>query len=158
VTATPAGDAPRRLYERLREAPGAEPAARAFAFAGAQGEERTWTRGALFARATEVAAGLRRAWEAAGAPDGDGAVIAAGSVVLRDIPPYSIAAGNPAAPVRQRFSAPTVERLQRIAWWDWPPEQVRAGWRWFYRPIAEFLSHFDPAGELPAGDGAARGS
>jgi acetyltransferase-like isoleucine patch superfamily enzyme len=89
---------------------------------------------------------------------GDGAVIAAGSVVLRDIPPYSIAAGNPAAPVRQRFSAPTVERLQRIAWWDWPPEQVRAGWRWFYRPIAEFLAHFDPAGELPAGDGAARGS
>jgi virginiamycin A acetyltransferase len=81
---------------------------------------------------------------------GDGAVVAAGSVVLRDVPPYTVVAGNPAAPVRARFSPAVIERLQRIAWWDWPPETVRGAWPWFYRPIGEFLSHFDPAGDLPA--------
>lgn len=81
---------------------------------------------------------------------GDGAVVATGSVVLRDVAPYAIVAGNPAAVVRSRFSSGTVERLRRIAWWDWPPELVRGSWWWFTQPIARFTAHFDPAQELAA--------
>ncbi len=57
---------------------------------------------------------------------GDGAIVAARSVVSGDLPPYCIAAGNPAQVVRLRFSADQVARLQKVAWWDWPAEQVTA--------------------------------
>ena len=49
---------------------------------------------------------------------GDGAVIAAGSVVTKDVPPYAIAAGVPATVKRFRFSDATIERLLRLKWWD----------------------------------------
>jgi virginiamycin A acetyltransferase len=51
---------------------------------------------------------------------GHGAVVAAASVVARDVPPYAIVVGNPARVVRSRFSEEDVERLLRAAWWDWP--------------------------------------
>jgi virginiamycin A acetyltransferase len=51
---------------------------------------------------------------------GHGAVVAAGSVVARDVPPYAIVAGNPARVVRRRYDDEDVERLLRAAWWDWP--------------------------------------
>jgi acetyltransferase-like isoleucine patch superfamily enzyme len=80
----------------------------------------------------------------AGVHVGHGAVIASGAVVFRDVPPYAVVAGNPAKPVRYRFSKDVVERLVRIRWWDWPDDVVRAHVDWFYRPIAEFLDRFDP--------------
>lgn len=55
---------------------------------------------------------------------GDGAIIAAGAVVSRNIPPYAIAAGNPAKIVRYRFESEVIERLEKLAWWDWPEETV----------------------------------
>ncbi len=55
---------------------------------------------------------------------GDGAVVAARSVVTRDVPPYAIVAGNPARVVRTRFDAEVVELLLRLAWWDRPAEWI----------------------------------
>jgi virginiamycin A acetyltransferase len=53
---------------------------------------------------------------------GHGAVVAAGSVVARDVSPYAVVAGNPARVVPWRFSEDDVERLLRAAWWNWPRE------------------------------------
>src|SRR3954462_7268369 len=55
---------------------------------------------------------------------GHGAVVAAPSVVAREVPPYAIVAGNPARVVRSRFSERDVAGLLRAAWWDWPIELV----------------------------------
>ncbi len=55
---------------------------------------------------------------------GDGAIVAAKSVVTKDVPPYAIVAGNPARVVKIRFPAATVERLQAVAWWNWPIDKV----------------------------------
>jgi virginiamycin A acetyltransferase len=55
---------------------------------------------------------------------GDGAIIAAQSVVVADVPPYTIAGGNPAKPIRRRFPDEDIERLLRARWWDWPIELI----------------------------------
>jgi acetyltransferase-like isoleucine patch superfamily enzyme len=56
---------------------------------------------------------------------GHGAVVAAFSVVTKDVPPYAIVAGVPARVIRRRFTPEQVEALLRIAWWDWPDSKVR---------------------------------
>jgi acetyltransferase-like isoleucine patch superfamily enzyme len=57
---------------------------------------------------------------------GDGAVVAAYSVVTRDVRPYAIVAGVPASERKRRFSDEQVKALLEIAWWDWPMERILA--------------------------------
>ena len=57
---------------------------------------------------------------------GAGAIVAAASVVTRDVPPYAVAGGNPAAVIRMRYSAEIIGELLEIAWWDWPLEKIEA--------------------------------
>jgi phosphonate metabolism protein (transferase hexapeptide repeat family) len=57
---------------------------------------------------------------------GDGAVIAAGAVVTRDVAPYTIVAGVPAVPLRPRHAPDVAARMQALAWWDWSHDRLRA--------------------------------
>jgi virginiamycin A acetyltransferase len=50
---------------------------------------------------------------------GDGAVVAAGAVVINDVPPFAIVGGVPARVLRYRFPDPVIERIRRVAWWQY---------------------------------------
>ena len=56
---------------------------------------------------------------------GDGAIIGTQSVVGSDVPPYTIAAGNPAKPIRRRFDDELTDLLLRFRWWDREIEEIR---------------------------------
>ncbi|MCP6760770.1 MAG: Vat family streptogramin A O-acetyltransferase [Fischerella sp. CENA71] len=55
---------------------------------------------------------------------GDGAIVAAKSVVVKDVAPYTIVGGNPASLVRQRFPDEIIKTLLEIAWWNWDIEKI----------------------------------
>lgn len=57
---------------------------------------------------------------------GHGAVVASGAIVTRDVAPYTIVAGVPAAPVRARLPERLAERMMALAWWDWSHDALRA--------------------------------
>ena len=56
---------------------------------------------------------------------GHGAIVATGSVVTKDVPPYAIVGGNPAKVIKYRHTEEQRAALLEIAWWDWPEEKVR---------------------------------
>jgi acetyltransferase-like isoleucine patch superfamily enzyme len=60
-----------------------------------------------------------------GAKLGDGCVVGAGSVVKKEVPPYSVVIGNPAEIIRKRFSDDIITRLLEIKWWDWPEDKIK---------------------------------
>ena len=55
---------------------------------------------------------------------GNGAIIAANSVVTKNIPAYHIAGGNPCKIIKKRFDDELISYLQKIKWWDWEPEKI----------------------------------
>lgn len=55
---------------------------------------------------------------------GHGAVIATNATVTKDVGPYTIVGGNPAKPVKKRFSEEKIEQLLELRWWDWPIEKI----------------------------------
>lgn len=55
---------------------------------------------------------------------GHGAIIAARSVVTRDIPPYAVVAGVPAKIITYRFEKDIIDTLLKFCWWDWDDDKV----------------------------------
>lgn len=54
----------------------------------------------------------------------NGAIIGAGSVVTKNVDPYSIVAGNPAKHIRYRFDENIIKKIIELAWWEWDDELI----------------------------------
>jgi chloramphenicol O-acetyltransferase type B len=72
---------------------------------------------------------------------GDGAVVAANSVVTKDVPPYCVVGGSPAKFIKKRFDEEQVELLLRISWWDREEQWLRKNIRLFW-DIGNFADFF----------------
>lgn len=72
---------------------------------------------------------------------GDGAVIAARSVVTKNVKPYEIVGGNPARHIKFRFSESQINSLLEIKWWNWDIEKIKANFDLILSPnIDDFIS------------------
>jgi acetyltransferase-like isoleucine patch superfamily enzyme len=64
----------------------------------------------------------------AGVAIGDGCIVGAGSLVTKDLPPFSIVGGVPAKLIRMRFDDHLIERIQSTRWWQFNLLNVSLPW------------------------------
>ena len=66
--------------------------------------------------------------------------------MTRNVPAYTIVAGNPAKPIRRRFSEASAARLVALAWWDWPHDRLRVALPDFRNlDVEDFLDKYEAA-------------
>ena len=71
---------------------------------------------------------------------GNGAIIGAGSVVTRDVEPYTIVAGNPAKVIRKRFREEDIRKLEDSQWYLLPPDKLAPAIQ-YGNDVDAFLRH-----------------
>lgn len=66
---------------------------------------------------------------------GHGAIIGGGSVVTKNVEPFSIVGGNPAKVIRKRFTNEKIEELLQLEWWNWSEETIKKNQDFFFNEL-----------------------
>lgn len=74
---------------------------------------------------------------------GNGVIAGAGAVITKDVPDYAVVVGVPARIIRYRYMPEEIEALNRIQWWNWTDDEIRARYDDFYLPIADFIQKYN---------------
>ena len=74
---------------------------------------------------------------------GNGAVLAAGSVVTKDVLPYSIVAGVPARILKKRFSDSIIEEVEKLQWWFFSDKKLQRNKHLFFKNLNNIKSIYD---------------
>lgn len=73
---------------------------------------------------------------------GDGAIVAAGSIVTKNVEPYQVVGGCPAKHIKMRFKAEQIAELLKIKWWNWTEEKITENGELLMQPdIEKFIKH-----------------
>ena len=72
----------------------------------------------------------------------NGGIVAASSVVTKDVPAYAIVGGNPARVLKYRFPKEIINELLKIAWWNWTTEKIYENQAFILGDVNEFIDHF----------------
>lgn len=77
---------------------------------------------------------------------GNGAIVATGAVVTKDVPPYAIVGGVPSKVIKYKFSQEIINRLEEIEWWNLPDEKITDVVNLFHiiNPTLEDINRFFP--------------
>lgn len=78
---------------------------------------------------------------------GDGAVLAAGTIVTKDVEPFSVVAGIPGKRIKYRFKTSIIEELQSICWWDWSDEKMKRNKVFFEKDLTTVETILDKVNE-----------
>ena len=73
---------------------------------------------------------------------GNGVTIGANSVVTKDVLDYQVVAGVPAKVIKIKYDAHTIEKLNKIAWWDWDEKVIKERISDFNQDIEVFISRY----------------
>lgn len=79
---------------------------------------------------------------------GDGAVVGAGSVVSKNIPPYAIAVGHPVRIVKYRFAPEIIAKLKEEKWWEKDIDQVKENFSEYTQPYEAYFAANQPTAKI----------
>jgi len=74
---------------------------------------------------------------------GNGSIIAAKSVVTKDVKPYSIVAGNPAKEIKKRFPIDVINKIEELKWWEWSIDKIKQNLDLFTLDGMELINAID---------------
>ncbi len=74
---------------------------------------------------------------------GDGAVVAAGTIVTKDVPPYAIVGGNPMRIIKYRYNEEQIKQLRQVKWWQLDNDIIDANKELFTLDLEEFVKEFE---------------